>query len=422
MNTSICTEANTNKNATSASRAQSDSNFHRPPSRTLLLPLALMTTLAWSQDSLLMIDNPARRMEAQAETQRRTSLTASAFVANDMVPISKFEDDPWPQNYRSRSGENLAIGHLKLELSANQGPWTAGYFHREDWRLRGNRDTIDAYALGRREQLSGLNRTFNLDYETTGFSAYGLKIGYVWRHANKTGRGLTAGVSASMMRGGAVRVESAQGSVISLANSGSLNGMRNLSYSGLDVVPGAKADGFNDFTPAAPQSTDSGFGYGLDIGISYLFDNGASLSFAANDLLAQIEWDRVPRIEQNITNLTEPFVFSGKGGATFTRNNLYTAVTLKLKPKIMLEGAQPISENLNLRVRLENIEDLWLPQMGIRYTPRPDWRLSLNYETRFKSVGMGLNWKNLSLALTSKNLSLDKSEALGFSAGFLLNF
>lgn len=388
----------------------------------VVLLMTLATSLAWSQDSILMIDNPARLPDLKPDARKQYSLTAAAFIANDMVPVTQFEDDPWPQTYRTRGGDNLGMGNLRLELSASDRGWTAGYFHREDWRLRGNRDTVDAYALGKREQLSGLNRNFDLDYEISGFSADGLKIGYSWSRIVESGRGLVVGISTSLMRGGAVRVESAKGTLISLSNSATLNGNRSLSYSGLNVVPGAQADGFNDFTPAMPQSSDSGFGYGLDIGASYVFDNGGMVSFAINDLFGKVKWDRVAHIEQNISGLSDPFEFSGNGGATFTKTSSYKSISLNLDPKYMLEGTLPLRENLNLKARIEHSENSWFPQIGMRYAIGTDWQLGLDYETRFKSSSFSLQGKRLSLALTSKSLKLDESTVLGFSAGLRMPF
>ncbi len=367
---------------------------------------------AWGQ-GLLAISNPAHPPGMKLDLE----LTAQAFVGNDMVPVHEVDRDPWPADYRSRPGANLGLGMLRLDVGGSERGWNLGWFHRQDWLLKSNRDTVDAYVLNQRGQLTGQGRRFDLDYSVRGFAADGLRLGYSGTWTLKPGSGLIWGLSASLLRGRDVHLEEAKGELLSLAGSGSLNGSRRLHNTRLKPV--ANATGFNDFGPPSPMSVPDGWGWGLDAGLTWYATNGAVLSLAVNDLAGRIEWDRVPLIEEQVNNLTDPYIPGGS--AAVTGRNVYAPLSLELKPKFLLEGVYPIGR-ASLSARLEGLDGEWFPQLGLGYALWTNWRVGMEYDTRFGSLAVNLRHRNYFLELRSQDLDWHASRALGAAAGAYLAF
>ena len=72
--------------------------------------------------------------------------------------------------------------------------------------------------------------------------------------------------------------------------------------------------------------------------------------------------------------------------------------------------------------QLESVDQLWFPQLGVSYPLLANWRLGLNYETRFGSAGLSLQHPRFFVALSSESFSLNESPAMGFAMGMNLPF
>lgn len=406
----------------------------------LLLPalasIVFSTGPAWSQ-GLLMIENPAytlaspqrqkphAKADEKLEIPESATLTAALFAANDMVPVSRFDREPWPADYRTRSGNNLAITNKRLQLAVNRGDWSVGLFYRQDRLFRGSRDSVDARFLDHRAQLSGQVRTFDLDYSLRGFAADGVRIGFSGG-AIATGAGddLRWGVSASLLRGLSMRQETAKGNLISSVGSATLTGNRTIFNSRLQAVtnPGS----FNAFAPAQAQDVGAGWGYAFDLGMRWHLQDGVDFAVAVNDLFGKITWDRAPVIEQTINGTFSGNTFAAGASAIISGSNRYQSFTYQLKPKLQLEGAYRLTDhpggNVSLLARVESVGGEWFPLIGLSYLGKSKWRIDLDYETRFGSFGINLRNPDYYLALRSQGLNLNSSRVISISAGVNLVF
>jgi hypothetical protein len=366
-------------------------------------------------ESLLMLDNPAQpKGEADA-----TALSCGIFIANDMVPVSHFSDDPWPSDYHARNGTNLAVANLRMSIDGRRGEWSAGYFYRQDWLLKANRDTVDAHYFDQTDQLASQTRKYDLDYSLRGFSADGLRAGWSRAFRSATGDELRWGLAASLLHGHDVRVEQARGNLVTTLGSATLVGNRELFNTRLRAVPAS--DSFNAFTPVQPQDVPAGWGYAFDFGLAWHLANGANLAFAVNDLLGRIQWDSVPVIEQNVNGALAGGALVPQSSASISGSNRYQSLTLNLKPKLRFEGDYPLGDT-SLMASAESLDGQWFPQLGASYAVAANWRLGLQYETRFGSAEISLRHPNFDLTLSSQKLSLSESRALGIAAGVNYSF
>lgn len=364
---------------------------------------------AWSQ-GVLNINNPALIIVPE----NSWSFQGEAFAANDMVPLKYFDDDPWPANYRTRAGTNLGLANARIAIDTNRGDWSIGYFYRQDWLLKGNRDSIDAYVLDRNEQLTSQVRSFDLDYSIQGYVADGLRMAISRKISSANGHVFRWGAAASLLRGLDVRKEQAKGNLISTAGSASLIGDRQLFNSQLNAV--STSSSFNDFIPAAVKDVSVGVGYALDLGLNWKFKNGANIDLAVNDLFGRIKWNRVPLIEQEINGAFMGDTFSSGANAIISGSNRYQSLSLALDPKLSISGAYPLGA-ISLHARADSIDGLWIPQLGGEYAFATNWRVGLDYETRFGSAKISLRHPKYFVSLSTDKLKLNESHALGFAAG-----
>jgi hypothetical protein len=369
--------------------------------------------VAWGQ-SVLMVVNPAYVPDSTLDL----ALSAGAFAGDDVVPVNKVGSSLWPADYHTRSGTNLGVANGLVDLGASDQNWNFGAFYRQDWLATANRDTVAAYALYQRNQLVGQDRNYNLNYSLNGLSADGLRMGYAnllpWASAGH----VVWGVSASLLQGLSVRQDEAQGELTSGATSGSVSGNRQLINSQLNAV--SSGSSFNDFIPPEAMNVPHGLGYGLDLGLTWIADNGAKVSLAANDLAGRIHWDRVPLIQQNITNLSVPTPNPGSEPAVSGRN-VYESFTQKLQPKYMLEGEYPFGR-VTAMAQLEEEDGYWFPQLGLGYALTGAWKLGVDYETRFGSFGVNVRNHNFYFGISTQSLNVETSRALGVSMGAQFSF
>lgn len=367
-----------------------------------------------SAEGLLMLVNPA----VPPGPGLGLELTAGAYVGNDMVPARDLDAEPWPTDYHARSGANLAVGSARFDVGGSERGWNMGYFYRRDWLLEAGKDTVDAYVLNQYGQVTSQVRTYDLDYSLRGFTADGVRVGYSAAVPFGPGRGLVWGVSVSLLHGREVREEKVRGELVSLAGSGTLNGDRRYYDSGLQAQ--ATGGGFDDFIPPEAMDVPSGWGFGLDLGVTWYGPEGATLALVVNDLAGMIRWDRVPLIEQQVNHLSDPFEPGGSGAAV-TGRNVYDSLTLRLKPKVMVRGEYPIGR-FAVTAGVEGIAGNWFPRIGASYAMVPDLRAGIGYETRFGGVELYLSHRNYYLSLAAQGLDPAESRVLGMTAGWRRSF
>lgn len=376
---------------------------------SLLIAGLALCRPALGQD-LLLVTNPA----ALPDDHTELAFHGAAFAGNDMVPVSKFDAKPWPLGYHTNAGANLAVANGRLDLGASRGGLHLGYFYREDWWVEGGRDTVDAFALSKRNQLVGQNRNFSINYQVEGFSADGLRLGYSGVLPVLPHDRLVWGLSVSLLRGLSVRRDSAAGELMSGTASSSLLGNRVL-YNSRQVAV-SSGSSFNAFIPPQVMDVPTGSGYGLDVGLTWLAANGAKVSLAANDLAGSIRWERVPLIEQNV-NYTGDF----QASPSLSGRNVYAPLRMTLSPKYQLVGEYPVGRWTWL-TQVESEKGYWFPQVGLGFSLLPDWRMGVDYGIRFQSFGVSLTHRNYYCRVSTEDLNLARSRALGVAAGLRFLF
>lgn len=379
----------------------------------ILCGLAAVPALAHADAADLMaIANPA-----VLDARPSFHLDAAGFAADDFVPAHRIADT-WNAAPTPRPGRNLAVGFGRAEASQSYAGWTFGTFKRVGALAEGNRDTVQVYAaFNDPNSLLAQAGNYDLNYRLKAYSADGIRFGW----ASRMGERLTVGAAINLLKAGTLRVEKVTGTAVSGGGVATVNGRRELLYTGLDYTSPAHAD-LNDFAPLNRQTTDNGWGQALDLGLRWQARDDLLVSAAVNDLFGQLRWSNVPELTQDFNGASWPLQFNSPSSvAKITGTNRYRDYTLQLKPKAVGAGAWS-GPGWGLGVGFAATRGLILPEANATWGRPGGVQLRLSYETRFKSVGAALHYGPFFASLRSDRGNLNDAHAVGATAGLAIRF
>lgn len=381
--------------------------------KLLILGLASLPALALADATDLMaITNPA-----VVDARPTLRATATGFAADDFVPAHRIAET-WRDAPTPRPGRNLAVGFGRAELSQSYGGWTFGTFKRVDALGEGNRDTVRIYAaFDDPDSLLAQNGHYSLNYRFKGYSADGLR--FAW--AGAMSERLTVGAAVNLLKAGTLRVEKVSGSAVSGGGVATVNGRRELLYTGLDYTSPARAD-LNDFAPANREQTDNGWGQALDLGLQWRPRDDLRVSAAVSDLFGQLRWNNVPQLTQDFNNASWPLQFNSPSAvAKITGTNRYRDYTLQLKPKAAaaVEWSRP---GWSVGAGLAATRGLILPEANASWGRVDGLLLRVSYEPRFKSAGAAMHYGPFYAGLRTDRSDLNDARAVGATAGLAIRF
>jgi len=364
--------------------------------------------------ALLSITHPARD-----DSRPTLRVEASGFAADDFTPAHRIAD-PWREPPDPRPGRNLAVGFARVEASQSWNQWTVGAYRRVDAFGEGNRDTVRVYYAQQSSPATLLAQpgSHALNYHFKGFSADGLRL--AWSQPANAGP-LRFGAAFNLLKAGFLRVERVSGSAVSAGGVATVNGRRELLYTGLDYTAPSRAD-LNDFAPFARQSTSEGWGYALDLGLLWTPRDDVRVRVAANDLLGRLSWQNVSQMVQNFNDASWPLQFNAPSAiAKITGTNTYRDYTLQLTPKVAA-ALEWTRADWTFGASVAAMRGLILPEASASWGRLDSGRLSLSYEPRFRSVGATFHYGAFFAGLRSDRLDLNDAHAIGTTAGLAMRF
>lgn len=351
---------------------------------------------------ILGLDNPAEIAEGRA-----AYASGTVFAGNDFAPIQEIRAD-LQTAYEPRNGRNLAIVVARAASGVDWQGYRLGAVYRQEWLAEVQKETLDAY---RNEHL-GLNhpvgQSYGLDYRLHGFEASGVQLGKVFHTTLDAGWSLSTGLSASLLSGQTMRAETWSGQATAMA-------AQTLAVNSIDATRrntelDTRAQGF---VPAYRDGNPRGTGVTVDIGLRLKRADGMRFDWVIGDALSRIRWTSVPEV-----TLTGSGVFNGAfpGGR---------------KWRVDLDQHLPIKHALSLTIPLEQaqielsdeiIRGQHLPMLAGQIEVSQGWAARLDYDVRFKSLGVGLIHKFFHLGLRTDRLDLDRARSVGLNGGVKFSF
>lgn len=359
-------------------------------------------------DGLLAVVNPAEN--ARAGDNLGITVNGQYFAATDYTSVRHFSDD-WRDPYTPRDGQNLAVSFARADVSARQASWSVGYFYRQDILLESNKGMTDIVHANKTGTPVPIGRTYNPSLAMNGFEAQGVRLdkAFAWKVENALD--VTFGVGASLMKGQRTRMGQAQGNALSTTTGYTYN------------VNLTDADSQKTY-PFMPPGEVSSAGYAFDLGLRLQWQDGKRLDLAINDLAGEILWRNLPQTIMNANSATA--TYDAQGYIMFNPNvsgqNSRVDITQKLDTKGSVQFHAPLADGVSANLGTEWIKDNLFPRLGLEYVAEHGIRVMADYDTRFRTFGLGTTWNEAYLAARTQSMNFDQSRGYGLTAGLALKF
>lgn len=373
------------------------------------IAFCLLTFLSGTAHAdLLNLSNPADMAGNQG---MRAYADGHYFVGSDYIAVKEFSDN-WNGAYTPGGGANLAMLNARAEAGVSYDSWRLAALYRKEILIESSRDTTDMVYYNKQHLSVPAGQSFEVDLRVEGFEADGARLdkGFILSQANDMA--ISAGAGISLLRGRSVRIGRADG-----AASTTITGY---TYNATVEDSNSKAT-----YPFIRDATPIGHGYALDVGAKVIWGGGSHLELAANDLIGEMRWENMPHTIETANSATLARDASGYiyYNPTVTGMNDLNrrSITQKLNPKLHAQFTYPAS-NFDISVGTGWMKGYWFPQAGAAYRLNENWKATLDYDARFKTLGLGLKHRWFYLDLRSDSSSLGKAKAYGLAGGVNILF
>ena len=377
--------------------------------RYVWLLLCLCLSRAASADgSLLGIANPADMAGRQG-----WGLYAAGhyFEGNDYIAAREFSG-AWSGDYSPRSGKNLALQIGRAEAGVSLDSWRFATLYRKDVLLESNRDTTDMVHYNKLRLSVPAGQSFGVDLRIEGFEADGIRLDKGFVLSSAKDMTIAAGAGVSLLRGKRARIGRADGTASST--------VAGYTYNAALEDSNSKAT-----YPYISNATPIGQGYAFDVGARIAWANGARLELAANDLVGAMRWENMPHTVLNAN--TSTIARDASGYITFNPvvsgvNDINRrTIQQKLDPKLHAQFIYPIAD-FDVFAGTDWVKGYLFPQTGVWYRFDANWKAMIDYDVRFRTLGLRIEHKWFYLGFRSENAALDKAKAFGVAAGLNVSF
>lgn len=373
--------------------------------------LCLLSSTACAD--LLGLSNPAEMAGKQGWGGHSA---AHYLVATDFTAASGFNGN-WSGSYTPRNNTNLAIGITQVEAGVRYDSWRLVGIYRQEQLIEASRDMLDLVYYNKQKLTIPAGQTFNTNLRIEGFEAQGLRLDKGFAFDLNDDVSLSLGAGISLLQGTRVRLANANGSVTSTATGYTYNATVEDSNSRASYPFAA----FPVTRPGTPQ----GDGYALNLGAKVVWAKGARLDFAVNDLFGQMTWRNMPHTIETANSTT---IARDAAGNIYYNPTLNGAndinrrtIVQKLATKVNTRLTYPVSD-FDLFAGTGWIMGYWLPELGTTYRMNEYWKTSLDYDTRFKTIGLGIQHRYGRLSVRSSSTTLSNAHAYGFNAEIHIPF
>ena len=383
------------------------------PKNILTLALSALPLLSQAE-GLLSVDNPAKNTLI-----RKAYASLEAFEGNDQVAMNQYGTQ-WQGSYTPRSGTNIGLLSARAETGVQWDGFRLGALYRAEALVQTNRDSSDLVQQFNNRQGYDLGRSYLIDYQIKGFEATGARVSKSLDFNLGAQWGLGVGLGVSYLHGKSLKLQTASGKVITL-NAKDID-------AGVTTQATDSNTNVTDFAyfnaPYGRLASPTGQGYAVDAGLVLSHkDSGFSAELAVADLAGRINWTNVPSNATNYKTATKYYDADGFVNFTpaATRISSYQNVSQSLDPKVWL-ALNYAFDQFELQGAGSYTAGFWFPQAGVKYRPNAKWSLSADYDLRFHTVGLSMQYQWLHVGLRTDSSNLDAAKAFGVTAGITVPF
>lgn len=335
-----------------------------------------------------------------AETPDGIFLDGRAFTAdNARMPIVGLLGNDWGSQGHPQD-MNRALAYWDADAGAAYRGWRLAGFHRGEFLIKANRDTVDFLRMINLKEDLPTGRAFEVSLSADGFSAKGVEVS----KGITLFKGLSAGFTARYLSGEMVQAGSISGGVTATSpKTYDFSFLIDYDYDSNLVYP-------REATPG------TGNGYSFDVGLRYSAGEVFSAGVLFRDILGRIYWKNVPYTTatavSKVTSLDSsgyqqyrPTIQGFEGYRDFTQK-------IPLKVDIDLSGSLgPLT--ISPKVNIINGRPLYWVFLGYKATRNTSF--NAGYNANFRTYSLGAAYKKSLLSVYTSHIDPSGAASLGVS-------
>lgn len=309
-------------------------------------------------------------------------------------------------HYSPDSNNDLGIGIGFAELAGRAYGFCVGLIYRNEYRDSASPDLLDALVANHFGHPFDAGRTYQLSLTGNSFKADGARVRRVTELDLTDQWTVKLGFGASYLSALQGQHESLSGVVTATSATYAVG-----EATWLNTASNMNLANFNPFV--APGNP-GGDGFSTDLEFIAESVSGISMDFIVMDALGRIYWHDVPQSLRTLSNATIRY------NANFDRDAFVTGLDSRvdfdqhLIPKYHLSFSAPVTTKWSAVVEDDFVSGYHFPSLGARYGTNE--RLALvNFDFRTRAVGLGGQWKSVSVLVTTSNIRVNDATVLGFS-------
>ena len=221
---------------------------------------------------------------------------------------------------------------------------------------------------------------------------------------------MSLGAGVSLLQGTQLRIARADGTAISTPTGYTYNATLQDSYSRATY-------------PFISSANPYGNGYALDVGAKIVWAKSARIDLAINDLLGKMTWHNIPNTiemanSQTLARDAAGYIYYNPTISGVNDINRRTVVQ-KLASKAHSRFTYQLP-TFSLFAGTSWMRGYWFPELGASWRMSTDWESSLDYDSRFKTLGLGIQNKWGRFGVRSSSTSMSNAKAYGINAAFCI--
>lgn len=328
---------------------------------------------------------------------------ADAWAASDAIPVTEFGGD-WASGFSPRAGSNVMLLPTRAEIGAENGQWRLGWEYRQNATIVTTRNTVELVRLYKQRLAPQGAASHVLDVQFDAWSAQGPRLARWFGPAGSGGWVPRVQLAAAFYSSAALRETQVAGTVdYNAAGQYGLHVRRVEAHSGASYP-------FMRETPGVS-------GASLSLAIAWRPANTVSLEVKVDDLWSRLQRRNVPLTEERIDSAVTQYDQQGYVDYRPLLNGTHRQVSgNRALPRSGAASASYALGALSVTAGIERIAGVTIPTLSLRR--QFGWgKLSTSVETRFRTIGIGVDTQRFHLALQTDRLRLGQAKSLGLSVG-----
>lgn len=320
------------------------------------------------------------------------------WLAADPLRLGEL-DGNWPARLSPRHGRNVVLTRDRAAAGVTSDGWSIGYEVRHDASAITDAGTLEAIRMHRLGQHPDAPASVPVALKYYSWSARGLRVGRSLEWRRQGDRALRLDLSLAYYGQPRYRQDRGSGTVSYPA-------------SGAAAVEATRIDADSGATFPFMHGSASGSGVSMSAAIDAPLSDALTLAVRVDDLCSRMRWSRLPVIRQSID--VHPAGNGGYGAIDYRPLLTGQNAQLDLTTAIARHGVAKLTQRAgdwSYALQVERFAQVTIPTLAVARAF--GWgTLTTRAETRFHTIGVGLERANLRLLLQGDSLRPAQARAM----------